>query len=106
MSDSLKTKFFEPQTVALYQKLGDPSWTMIARYYGESDLQYHNDYIRISEPLKISFESLKTNELIQTAVKAIDAQEQELRAELEKKLQQLRDFKSQLLALTYQPEAA
>jgi hypothetical protein len=97
-----KHPFESDYSVALYRDL-QHNMLSVWEFYGEKDSNYHSGDVRISEPVRLRFEPLKNDDVIRNAIHTIDAQEQQLRLELEKRLAELREMKKQLLAITYQP---
>lgn len=63
------------------------------------------DYVRISEPVTVKFDPLADEEVLQGRVRSIDAQIEETRAELTRRIAELTDQKNRLLAITHQSEA-
>lgn len=62
------------------------------------------NYVRVSKPVTITFSKDDNDEVVQEAMKAIDALEREARSELNRKLSEFADRRASLLALTYQPD--
>lgn len=89
--------------VALYRSI-EHGWASVLQYFGERDAEYHGSYVRISEPMELTFRPLADDTVIQNAIAALNAQEVKVRLECEKSLAQIREMKSNLLALTHQPE--
>jgi len=100
-----KEIFAEPRQIALYQ---DPKrgHVFVATYWGERDAILHAGDIRISQPLDVRFDQLPKDELVQTAIAALDAAEQTVRCEMQQRIDEIRERKQQLLALTYEPDVA
>jgi hypothetical protein len=71
---------------------------------GEERERIIKGYVRISEPIEVSFSSMASDSIIQKAVESLDALEADARRELNEKIAAIREQKSQLLALTYQAE--
>lgn len=59
-------------------------------------------WARVSEPIEATFTPTTSDEVVRSAVKAIEAEEQKLRSELGKSLARLQERKNQLLALTHE----
>lgn len=60
-------------------------------------------YVRISEAVEVIFEPLKNDEVIQSALQALDAAELKAREELQRTLDNISNQRAQLLALTHSP---
>lgn len=71
---------------------------------GEKRENLRTSYVRISEPIEVAFTSVSSDEVIQKAVATLDAEERQAIEELNKKVASIRERKSQLLAITFQPE--
>src|SRR5262249_48031630 len=63
-------------------------------------------YVRISEPVELSLRAITSDEMIQGAVAALDAEERKAIEQLNQTLANIRERKQQLLAITYQSEPA
>lgn len=89
--------------VALYQSL-KYGWAHVSTFYGEDDTNYHGEYVRISEPMEIRFKGLSSEEALRNAIAGLDAEEKNIRLELGKRIAEIQERRSSLLALTHQPE--
>lgn len=92
---------FRARQVALYQTLTS-DLQILSEYYGADDKSYHSTWVRISEPVEVSLQKLSSEEAIQNAVAALDAEERRIRLELQDKLDALKAQRAILLALTHQ----
>lgn len=92
-------------TIALYKSLTH-NWIMEGTYYGEDDARYHSDYVRISNPVTLTFTPIKDEAVIQNALQTLDGMEHKARMELAKTLAQINQQRSNFLALTHQPEVS
>lgn len=105
----------QKRTLALYVRLdsGTPWYTAMAVPYSVVDEHYtplpdgerrethYASYTRVSEPQEVSFAPLANDVAAAQAVAALDEQERQAIAELNKKLMEIRGMKAQLLALTH-----
>lgn len=111
-----KEAFAAPRMVALYAFIGDHTWFSVFEVsYSKLDENHRpmpegqlrevpmENYVRISEPVKVDFASAGTEAMVRNAVEALTAQERKVVDELNKKLADIRERKQQLLALTHQP---
>lgn len=94
--------FDKPHRVALCRSM-KYGWLSILDY---ADDRQYTEYVRISEPAEVRFQPLQDDAVIRNAIAACDAAEKAAYLELNQKLAQIREQKSQLLALTHQPESA
>lgn len=62
------------------------------------------DYVRVSEPIKVTFVSLADEEVLNNQIKSIDAKIEHTRAELTRRINELTDQKNRLLAITHQAD--
>ena len=111
-----KAQIAKPRELALYASLTvdftyvtEVSYSPLDEHYqplpdGERRERPNEGFVRITAPVTINFVSVDDDEIMRNAVKSIDAEEQKLRSELHKKLVELQERKSQLLALTHEPE--
>lgn len=67
---------------------------------GESEMYERPGYARISEWIDVEFPTLTNDEVIQSALRSIDASEQEAREKFHAELRKFHDMRSNLLALT------
>jgi hypothetical protein len=63
-------------------------------------------YVRVSKPVEVDFSAIGNDEIVAKAVESLTETERKIQVETEQKLAKIREQKKQLLALTYQPEAA
>jgi hypothetical protein len=61
-------------------------------------------YVRISEPIELSFSPISNDEIVAKAVESLNEEERKAIDELNRKIAAIREKKSQLLALTHQVE--
>lgn len=101
----IKEIFEKPRQVALYQ---DPKYghVYVGMSYGEDDARYHGGDIRISEFLDVRFNPMPQDELVRTAVAALDAAELKVRTDMQQQINEIRERKQQLLALTNESVSA
>lgn len=71
---------------------------------GSKEYETFGSYVRISEYADVKFDPLKSGAVIEGAMKALDRAELQAREKLEETLNQIRDQRQQLLALTHKPE--
>lgn len=62
------------------------------------------DYVRVFEPIKVTFVSLADEEVLNNQIKSIDAKIEHTRAELTRRINELTDQKNRLLAITHQAD--
>ena len=98
-----KDPFAQPYKIALYKELSS-GWTHVSHFYGEDDANYHGDSVRISQPVEVPFEPLSDEKVIEAALKTLDATEQNIRVEFQKKLDALNEQRNRFRALTHQPD--
>lgn len=114
-----KTDLAKIRQVALYANLTMDYVTVNEVRYVDYDEQYKPlpadaarrelpwaSFVRISEPVNVSFAAIGNDELIQHAVAALEAEERTVIEETNTKLTTIRGRKQQLLAITFQPEVA
>lgn len=100
-----KDPFAQPYKIALYRQLSG-GYTHVSSFYdgkGVDDANYHGDSVRVSEPLAAEFKPLSDPEVIESALKTLDAEEQRMLAEFQKKMDGLKEQRARFLALTHQP---
>lgn len=61
-------------------------------------------YVRVSELVEAEFSGVDNDTVVRNAVETLNEQERQIRAEFAQKLADLNEQRSQLLALTHQPE--
>lgn len=91
--------------LALYQHITH-GWVIECIYYGEDDSKYHADYVRISEPVTVTFAPLRDDSVIENALKMLDEMENAARMDLGEKLGKINESRANFRALTHQPEVA
>ena len=85
-------------TIAIYvNKYGGASTNDVCDWIEEDA-----DYIRASEPLEITFTALPDEVVLEGRVKSIDAEIQKVRAEFTVRIDDLKDQKNRLLAITHE----
>lgn len=117
--NNVKEAIAKARTVALYAALDVTDYfTVMPVNYVNYDEHYaplpegskreksYDTFVRVSEPIELTFQPLANDSIVQKAVESIDEAERRLREELNKKLAALREQRSQLLALVHQPEIA
>lgn len=62
------------------------------------------NYVRITQPVAVKFTPITNEEVVACAMASLNEQERKTIDELNQKLAAIREKKSQLLALTHQPE--
>jgi len=65
-------------------------------------MEKSGDYVRLTEPVEITFVALPDETVLACRVRAIDGQIQKTRAELTRKIDDLKDQKQRLLAITHE----
>jgi hypothetical protein len=112
----IKAMVQQPREIALYCAMESDFYIILQVNYSRHDEHCRplpegqrrefpiEGYTRVSEPLTVSFIALDTNTLVRNAVEALNEEERKTIDELNRKLAQIRDKKSQLLALTHQTE--
>ena len=85
------------QTVALYSD----RWGGVQAYGMVDWIEESTDYVRVSEPLEITFTALPDKDVLKDRVDAIDKQIETVRAELTRKVNDLTDQRHRLLAITH-----
>lgn len=114
----MKEVVARPRKVALYCSLTLNDYYPIQEVeYSRFDEQYNplpegqlreridKDCIRISEPIEIQFVGLESEQMATAATESLNQQERDLTEEFAKKLANVREKRSQLLALTHQVES-
>lgn len=107
----------QPRRVALYAWtemegvfVSDVSYVDYDEHYnrlpeGEERELTHASRIRLTDPIEVTFKPISNDEVVAKAVAMLDQQERIARGELEKKLSDIREKRSQLLALTLQKDS-
>jgi hypothetical protein len=93
--------FAEPHQIALCQSIDLGYLTVWELRDGKTP----SGYVRLSEPVAVTFTKVNKTEGVQEALQAINEMERAARNELSRKLSEFADRRASLLALTYQPEA-
>lgn len=89
------------QVVAIYTTQYGTLFTSEVDGYKETD----PDYVRVTEPMKVTFTPLDDEIVLKGRIDAIDNQIEETRAELTRKISDLTDQKQRLLAITHEVQA-
>jgi len=87
-------KNMEPGTMNGWESIGNCD---MYQYKGST-------YVRISEPIEVTFQPTSNDEVIQAALAALDAAELKAREELQRTLDNISNQRAQLLALTHTSE--
>lgn len=117
MNLNIKEEIAKSRKVALYASL-DSAYSYVSEVdYVDYDEHYHpypdgqtrerqkKGYVRISEPVEISFSAISNDAVIENAVKSLDEAERAVIREMNEKIAAIRGQKAQLLALTHQIES-
>jgi len=91
--------FAQPYQIALCQHI-QHGWLTVWEL--RDGIKAPADYVRLSEPITVTFQKIGTEEGIQEALTAIDEMERTARNELNRKLSDFADRRASLLALTHQ----
>jgi hypothetical protein len=115
----LNEQIARPRKVALYASLNMAQFYMLWEVrYSSADERYDplpdgetrevpiDGYVRVSEPIDLTFKAVASDEVVQNAVASLDAAERKAIQELNAKIAAIREQKAQLMALTHQPEEA
>jgi len=107
----------KPREVALYSCLDTGgSYLVLQVSYSAYDEHYAplpegerrevpcSGFVRVSEPIQLTFKAITNDEMVARAVESLNEQERKTINELNEKLASIREKRSQLLALTHQPE--
>ncbi len=96
--------------IALYQDTDSSmSWfTFWECDDAEGNVKDHmvGHYIRVSEPIEVSFVPRKVEDVQIAAIAAIDDKIKTVKAKAQREVEHLEERRANLLALTYQPEDA
>jgi hypothetical protein len=103
MTTDTPNPFEQAHPVALYKSL-KYGYVHVSAFYGERDAETHSGMVRISEPATVTFKALAHDEAILNALKTLDAEERNARLDLDTRLNEIKQQRASLLALTYQPE--
>lgn len=116
---NIKETVARPRTVALYSSMDmDDYYAVMEVLYVDYDEHYSplpagqkreypkSSYVRISEPIEITFSAITNDEIVARAVESLNEEERKVIDELNRKIAAIREKKSQLLALTHQPEVS
>lgn len=114
MSD-IKAVVEKPRTLAVYSSMTLNDFYMVSEvWYTDYDEHYDRlpdgqkrekpmeGYVRISEPVEVHFAAINQDEIVARAVESLNAEERKVIDELNQKLAQIREKRSQLLALTHE----
>lgn len=98
-----ETKLGRPIKLALFR---DVSPGVLNGYesINESHMDSASGYVRLSEYIEITFERLQDEIVIDKYIAALDRAEQQVRLELQQKLDQIAGQRANLLALTHKAE--
>jgi hypothetical protein len=80
-------------------KLGYPYIRTIGDF-----MENDSDYVRATEPLEVTFTPLSDEVIVEGRVKSLDAEIEKTRAEMSLKINDLKDQKQRLLAITHQED--
>jgi hypothetical protein len=69
----------------------------------EGWIEEHKEYVRVTEPVEVTFTPLPDEVVLEGRVKAIDNEITKTRAELTQRINDLTDQKNRLLAITHEP---
>lgn len=117
----MKEEVAKPRRVALYlytrATTSGTTWYSVSEvHFSQYDEHYQrlpdgqereeprDGFTRVSDIIEMAFTPLSSEDVIQQAVASLDEEERKTMAELNQKLAEIRGRKSQLLALTYNPE--
>jgi hypothetical protein len=108
----MKAAVAKPRWVALYARMDSDWYTVWEVEYSDRDEHYQllpdgqlrevpvKGYVRITEPVAVEFRAIDNDEVVARAVESLNESERALLSEMSKKLAEIRERKSQLLALT------
>lgn len=68
----------------------------------ENSAAFQRDYVRVSDYVEVDFVPLPRDQQVQARLRALDAQEVEVRANAAQKLKDLADARAKLLSLTHE----
>jgi hypothetical protein len=94
----------KPVKVALFRELRF-GWFTVFEFNEHTDGNM-NDYVRVSEPIEVTFAERTRDEVIRSALAVFDSKEQELYAKCQREVDELHERKKELLTLTFKPEAS
>lgn len=112
----MKEELAKPRTAALYASLDSSYCYVMEVIYTKLDERWDplpngevrekpiKGYVRISEPIELTFRAVSDDAIVANAVKSLDEAEREALNELNTKIAAIRAQKAQLLALTHQSE--
>lgn len=113
MSD-IKAAVEKPRFVALYSSMTIQHYMLCEVFYRDHDEHYNRlpegqkreaplqGYVRVSEPVEVQFIAINQDEIVARAVESLNEEERKVIDELNQKLAQIREKRSQLLALTHE----
>lgn len=102
---NIKEIFEKPRHVALYQE-PKSGMVFIGTYWGKDDVYYHSSDVRLSQPLEVRFDQMPRDQMIQGAVAALDAAELKVRDDMQRQINEIRERKQSLLALSHETDIA
>lgn len=82
--------------------LAESEYGTVNVWLDEDYIRNDSDYVVISEPVTITFKSLDHDEILQSRIKILDREIEQVRAEAHKKVARLTDQKQRLLAITHE----
>ena len=83
--------------IALYQS----KYNTISPSEADGWMEDNEDYVRLTEPVTVTFKSLSDADVLAARVAMLDAQIKEVRARLTQKVNGLEEQKQRLLAITH-----
>lgn len=108
----------KPRKVALYLNMEYSGFCIHEVHYANHDEHYEplpegqlrelpflDGYVRVTEPIELSFKSTSQDEILSRAVESLNETERKTMVEFEQKLADIREKRNQLLAITHQPVA-
>lgn len=113
--EKIRKALDKPMEIALYLSLEYGNIAVWERRMVNHDKHYNElpngetrehpmtGFVRISEPITVSWTQTDEETMVQNAMGALDLEVQKIRTEMQAKLDQLEERRSQLLAITHQP---
>lgn len=114
----LKALIAKPRHIALYSMAEGGSLIPLQVSYADYDENLQplpagerrerpvSGFVRVTEPVEMTFRAIDDETMVRNAVAALNEEERKVLNELNIKLADIRERKSQLLALTHQVESA
>jgi hypothetical protein len=84
--------------IARFKYIGDYSYDTVA----SDELEDSKSYVRTSEYVEVEFPPLKSDEVVQRQLEALERVEDELRGKFQTALNQINRQREELRAITYQ----